>query len=1152
MSHIVGTVRVLNTPLVIGPGSGDDPPAGNVWAKNLPHTPLAPGGTKFVIIHFTNVSLPANNSLEVELGYDTDVFTSADGEEFWTRPVNVSQVGGGTSVPLRYRTNGANAGGATVDRYARGESLQSLDPNHDAITNCDPFLPGAWVEPDFPHIPGSSAPKYDPFWICPSVNPPHWQNVRCVGATDIRRTVARSVGMIVTVHEPNEIVPFEHVSTCSVTLIDSDLVVLAGHCLSNHPFELPSSSVTFDYEVACNGTVLPGYDATFFKVIRLVKYRYIKDDDVEPDYAIVQLRGTPPLTPIPVRNGFPLPEEQVFSVHHPNGAVKKVSPLATDIALVSEIGNRIEVNVDVAGGSSGAGLFDMMGRIVGVLSYGGACGQIYSSTYTMLSDPILIPDPPTERAVMLVIDRSGSMSQSAGGEHKIDAARSAADLFISMLREIGENEAGYVSFAGNASDPVDNGLFPVSGQAKIVMRELLKFITPNGRTSIGDGLAAARGQFPNAGGPPRAILVLTDGMENRPQSIADVTGLGGIEITAIGFGTESNLDGPKLTDLAQTHGGFYKRAGTGLELHKFFALAFGDIFEAGAVNDPDLHLQASVRQGPQVPFNVCGEEAITVVVAWDNANSPLLLEVRTPSGQLVDLTSAGIDMDSGSLWLFARIPLPHAGEREGSWQARVIRPGHSGSEFPPPTFAVNYFINVIARGGPRLRPIAQPRRLYTGDVLHPKVMLQYPDETVPPGGTVTLSLRRPAASVGTILARHGLGPPREVDGDTIPARQATLIAIEQSSGRPVTGYVEEDHTLSNNGPGAGTFRPAGVFGKRLEEVLVVEGNYTFHARARVGLDCTTTREVQWTYHVGVGIDPNSTTVVAEPVGTGPGGDRVRVTVTPKDRYGNHVGPGAGDDLTVTPAPGCTLVGDLSDLGDGRYVQELECDPDSGQVPGISVTQPDRDPVILTPPRHDRKLFRYTAKLICGAQADDCCACNFVGAGRYATAITILNSHNKEVSIVQSIVPTEFCGAVSGRWPNSAGTRARERTILKPNSATTIDCCSVHEILLGAPSAGPHQITLGIVTIESPVLLEVTAAYTVAALKGFSTSIEVETIEPREIRVQAPRPAPKEPSTSIVVPVRTQAPSRSQDTARPTKRPYEGDQQQHDRPDEGAY
>ena len=88
MSHITGIIQTLGAPLTIGPGSGSPPTSPNVWAIDFAHTP-APGGTKLLILHFRNVTLPGANRLEVDLGYDIDVFTSADGGEFWTRPVNV-------------------------------------------------------------------------------------------------------------------------------------------------------------------------------------------------------------------------------------------------------------------------------------------------------------------------------------------------------------------------------------------------------------------------------------------------------------------------------------------------------------------------------------------------------------------------------------------------------------------------------------------------------------------------------------------------------------------------------------------------------------------------------------------------------------------------------------------------------------------------------------------------------------------------------------------------------------------------------------------------------------------------------------------------------------------------------------------------------
>src|SRR5687767_5404520 len=142
MSHITGTVQAVS-PVTIGPNSGMPASAPNTWTLNFAHT-LAPTGTKFVILHFRNASFPASNRLEVDLGYDMDVFTAADGAEFWTRPVNIHVLASGL-VPIRYITNGAGTGSVQLDKYGRGERHEE-DPNpdsrFDSLSNSDPFLPG--------------------------------------------------------------------------------------------------------------------------------------------------------------------------------------------------------------------------------------------------------------------------------------------------------------------------------------------------------------------------------------------------------------------------------------------------------------------------------------------------------------------------------------------------------------------------------------------------------------------------------------------------------------------------------------------------------------------------------------------------------------------------------------------------------------------------------------------------------------------------------------------------------------------------------------------------------------------------------------------------------------------------------------------------
>jgi hypothetical protein len=69
------------------------------------------------MLHFRDATLTGGDRLEVDLGYDMDVFTAASGPQFYTRPIR------GDSATIRYIDDGAADGGVTLDRYGRGEGL---------------------------------------------------------------------------------------------------------------------------------------------------------------------------------------------------------------------------------------------------------------------------------------------------------------------------------------------------------------------------------------------------------------------------------------------------------------------------------------------------------------------------------------------------------------------------------------------------------------------------------------------------------------------------------------------------------------------------------------------------------------------------------------------------------------------------------------------------------------------------------------------------------------------------------------------------------------------------------------------------------------------------------------------------------------------
>lgn len=459
-SHIVGTIQSVQPAVVIGPASGLPAGPPNTWALDFSHTP-ANDGTRFLMLHFRNVSLPASNRLEVDLGYGKDVFTAADGTDFWTRPINIHVLAGGL-VPIRYIVNGAANGGAEVAEYGRGERHPGhQDPT--ALSNCDPFLsPHSFPAPDFKY----TEPKYDPFWYC--ADPPNWENVACVSAVnDIRKTVAKSAGMILSVHN-------DHLSTCSVTLVGPDLVVSAGHCLDQN--EVKSASVTFDYEVQCDGKRPSSYNARFHKVVELVEWEW----DGTIDYSLLRITPAAAVPVIQMRHTIPNPGEPIFGIHHPNGAVKKLSvPHPQFDTVLKSDTNYINVhtfpgaldpsfgpNFHVTGGSSGSGLYDTAGRIVGVLSRGDPCGNAgtaYPLTYfpiaTMLErtkselTDIELPTLVARVIIGLIEGGSGIIFLPGSGPVPVDPApfRKWGALFPSQRDVLmGLAIHAYASLVGNA------------------------------------------------------------------------------------------------------------------------------------------------------------------------------------------------------------------------------------------------------------------------------------------------------------------------------------------------------------------------------------------------------------------------------------------------------------------------------------------------------------------------------------------------------------------------------------------------------------------------------------------------------------------------------------------------------------------------------
>jgi hypothetical protein len=927
MSHFLGPIVPVNRTVTQTTGIDLTPRAGLL------------GGPRFVILHFDNVDLRGSARLTVELGYGTDVFTRSSGSSFWSRPVDTA------IAPIQIRITGGT-GSARLLEFGAGEP--SVTPGTDAGEPC-----GSQSNPDpFLHTSPYEEPIYETRLRCNASF--DFVHAACTLATvpdAVRSRVAASVGIIVEVHDG-------HVTSCSGTLIAPDLFLTARHCLNDPTGEdVRSASVTFDYATACDGTRPPGHVTRFFKVVAEVLAGGPptgSQPSVATDWVIVRLDAPPGALPPPLemRDAALMSGETIFTMHHPNGAAKKTQ------AGVHGGGGSI-AGFDYAGGSSGSALFDVTGQLVqGPLSIGGscsapgACSVVYAPLAPIKAALTNPPPPPRPLDVMIVFDRSGSMGSSAPpiGRTKLQEAQDAAALFVQLVREGAGDRLGMVTFSSTAAVPT------TIGPAATKKPELVgppPFTTGDvgaigagGATSIGAGLGIALLAFGSGSGNDRAMLLLSDGLQNTAPMVEEIEGfLGSTRLNVIGFGSDADLDGPLLSRVAREHGGQFTRAVDGLGLRKFFGLAFGNIFEAGALGDPEFVLPAGQAESAPHKVPVCGEEQITLVLGWDNPATPLRARIRTPSGQLV--SERRIRPVRGRSWVFWKIPLPHQGERDGTWTFTVERVPIVGAAASAPG-AVRYFVLVVCSGGPKLVHLGGPRRVYTGDPLDSLVALHFRNGTTP-RAQVKLVVTAPTVALGQLVATAGLQPPSTAT-DAVGGFRATLQAIaRQAGGRlPVPTSTITVPLYDDGSHDDGAMEPDGIYNNRLTDLTRVEGTYEFRAVATFGAGCTATREAFWSVHVEPAIDPGRTDVRFETVADRPDGRHGTLVVTPRDPYGNPLGPGRGDRFTVAPVPGVKVTGPVRDRGDGSYGVGVVWDPAIAPTPGVVVQQPDRDPVTVTP------------------------------------------------------------------------------------------------------------------------------------------------------------------------------------------------------------
>lgn len=397
-----------------------------------------------------------------------------------------------------------------------------------------------------------------------------------------------------------------------------------------------------------------------------------------------------------------------------------------------------------------------------------ATGQTW--TVTLSANTVARP----KAAVALVLDRSGSMSEDAGdGQPKVQKLKEAVSVFVNAM--LPGDGLSVVSFDDTASlllGVTDVGpvtpVAPGSGreQASLVLSGT--GLDPRGNTSIGAGLQTGRQALDAAPAttPPysvRSMLVLTDGNENTPPSIATASAALSATTYAIGFGTAANVSAAKLNEITQNHGGYLMVTGAitpgeSFRLSKYFLQVLAGVNNASIVLDPQGDLVYGAEH--RLPFFLNEADYGADVFLLSPVPRLIDFQLETPDGTRIRPVgaSSAVSFVSGPRAQFYRFSLPAlpsapTGSHAGRWHA-VLTLGRSDlfvrSAAQWPGRSLPYSLLVHAYSNLTMQARAVQSSYEPGAVVKLSAQLSEYDTPVEGRARVHAELRAPNGTLSTV------------------------------------------------------------------------------------------------------------------------------------------------------------------------------------------------------------------------------------------------------------------------------------------------------------------------------------------------------------------------------------------------------------------
>jgi hypothetical protein len=567
--------------------------------------------------------------------------------------------------------------------------------------------------------------------------------------------------------------------------------------------------------------------------------------------------------------------------------------------------------------------------------------------------------------VALVLDKSGSMASlppdAGGGATKDVILKSALEAFIAAWMVIDQptgtgewpdDRIGVVFFDSSAApqtivgaDPPAN-VFVRRGDASAwdaVTSKVLS-LSPGGSTSIGDGINDAMEQWKADPLNDLTLIVVTDGMQNTAPlvepapsgflGLPPVSGLPNelrkrlIPIRTIGFGTPAAVDDALLKNIALETAGVSYIAISGTTMFDTFASTLVSILKGNTASLAMRSPGTITGAGPGAPEPVVVDRSaqrVVFLLQWAPPRRAALdLEVFMPGTNVAAIPTTARKTPQASIQSFDVTP-----GNIGQWMVRVKRDIAADQEPVPYTLNVLFLEKDLD-----YRLSFDQVHAATGDAIRVRANVSYDGKPLAglPADAIRVRIQRPEQGLGTILhdtqvADNNSGPTTTPNGDIQTPYDRKLAALgagllERVLPKDVsTISLQDEKNGVYSGEFAGTSTP-GTYG--FEVVLDWDDARTGHVRRQERLE----------HHVKVKPDPARSEVTTSRVDS----STVLVRVTPRDKFGNYLGPGYGSIVKAKlNSEGTLSPGDPIDRNQtGTYEFTVTGMP-AGAIPDLDIT-----------------------------------------------------------------------------------------------------------------------------------------------------------------------------------------------------------------------